>query len=217
MSYINQVVKDLGEMADIEFQVFDTPLEVCLSRDAERERTVGNEVIQRMHDSFENLKKEFDFRTIPQRSRIKDIKSDWQVDLPYAFITDIDGTIAHMNGKRGPFDWEKVGLDDPDQSVIMTLKLLKSSGVTVLAVSGRDGSCREETEKWMKTHDVPFDALFMRPAGDFRKDSLIKKEIYERDIKGKFNVVMIFDDRNQVVDTWRELGLKCSQVEPGEF
>jgi hypothetical protein len=57
----------------------------------------------------------------------------------------------------------------------------------------------------------------MRPANDFRKDSLIKKEIYENDIKGKYNVIMVYDDRNQVVDVWRGLGLKCAQVEPGEF
>lgn len=36
-------------------------------------------------------------------------------------------------------------------------------------------------------------------------------------IKDKYNVLGIFDDRQQVVDMWRSLGLKCFQVEPGNF
>jgi len=220
-TYINQIEKELGEMANISFQVFDTPLEVCIARDLERERTVGEEIILKMHKDFETLKKEFNFESIPQKNRMKkDHSEDWKgnrSDLPFAFITDIDGTIAHMNGKRGPFEWHNVGLDDPDFPVINTLKALKQAGATILAVSGRDGSCKSETESWMKAHDVPFDALFMRPAGDFRKDSIIKEEIYNNDIKDNYNVVMVFDDRNQVVETWRKLGLKCAQVEYGEF
>jgi len=221
LKYINQVVEELGEMAEIEFNLFDTPLEVCIERDLARDRTVGEDIIKKMHENLENLKKEFDFQSIPQKSRIKtDISKNWEgdrSDLRYAFITDIDGTVAHMNGKRGPFDWSKVGLDDPDMAVILTLRALKSTGATILAVSGRDGSCRKETEEWLRKYEVPFDALFMRPTGDFRKDSLIKKEIYEKDIKDNFNVVMVFDDRDQVVETWRKLGLKCAQVEPGMF
>lgn len=220
-TYINQVVKELGEMADIEFQVFDTPFETCVERDSLRERKVGKEVITRMQKDFDTLKKEFDFKEILQQGRMKkDFSTDWsgiRQDLPFAFITDIDGTVAHMNGKRGPFEWHNVGLDDPDLPTITTLQALKTAGATILAVSGRDGSCRKETEEWLKKHKVPFDGLFMRPAGDYRKDSLIKEEIYNNDIKDNYNIVMVFDDRNQVVSTWRKLGLKCAQVEPGEF
>ena len=44
-----------------------------------------------------------------------------------------------------------------------------------------------------------------------------KAEIYEKELKGKYNIIMIYDDRDQVVETWRSLGLKCAQVEYGEF
>ena len=219
--YINQVVNELGEMATVDFQVFDVDFDTCVERDSQRERKIGKAIIARMQESFETLKKEFDFKPIPQKSRMKkDYSADWKgsrKDLPYAFITDIDGTVAHMNGKRGPFEWHNVGVDDPDLPVISTLQALKSTGAIILAVSGRDGSCRKETEDWLKKHKVPFDALFMRPAGDFRKDSIIKEEIYNNDIKDNYNIVMVFDDRDQVVETWRKLGLKCAQVEPGQF
>ena len=217
-SYINQVERELGEMADIDFQVFDTPLKTCIERDSLRERKVGKDVIFKMHENFENLKKEFNFEPIHQKSRLKkDHSTDWDLSLPDVVITDIDGTVAHMNGKRGPFEWHNVGVDDPDHAMIKVLQAWKASGEKVIAVSGRDGSCRAETEKWLRDNGVPFDSLYMRPAGDFRKDSLIKAEIYENNLKGKYNIVMIYDDRDQVVETWRSLGLKCAQVEPGSF
>ena len=34
---------------------------------------------------------------------------------------------------------------------------------------------------------------------------------------GKDNVAMVFDDRNQVVDMWRQNGLTCFQVADGNF
>lgn len=40
----------------------------------------------------------------------------------------------------------------------------------------------------------------MRKTGDSRKDFLIKKEIYENELKDKYNILAIFDDRQQVVD-----------------
>jgi len=57
----------------------------------------------------------------------------------------------------------------------------------------------------------------MRPAGDIRKDVLIKQEIYEREIKDKYNVLFVLDDRQSVVDGWRSLGLTVFQVAEGQF
>jgi hypothetical protein len=57
----------------------------------------------------------------------------------------------------------------------------------------------------------------MRPKNDYRKDSLIKEEIYVNNIKNKYNVIAVYDDRDQVVKKWRELGIKCFQVDYGNF
>lgn len=58
----------------------------------------------------------------------------------------------------------------------------------------------------------------MRPKGDMRKDSIIKKELFEAHIKDKYYIEAVFDDRNQIVDTWRkEIGLTCLQVNYGNF
>jgi len=218
LSYINQAIEMLNDVADIDYRYFDVPLKTCIERDEAREKKVGQEVIKRMHKDLTNMLDVFDFQPRKRKERRRrDYAKDWNPDLPNAIITDIDGTVAHMNGKRGPFDWKRVGLDDPDTPIIEALKAWKATGAQVIAVSGRDGSCQQETEEWLKAAEVPFDAIFMRPAGDFRKDSLIKKEIYENYIKDRWNVIMVYDDRDQVVEIWRSLGLKCAQVEPGEF
>lgn len=57
----------------------------------------------------------------------------------------------------------------------------------------------------------------MRPEGDSRKDSVVKEEMYNEHIKYKYNVKAIYDDRQQVVDMWRDLGLTVFQVDKGDF
>lgn len=58
--------------------------------------------------------------------------------------------------------------------------------------------------------------LYMRPEGDKRKDSIIKYEILQNLIKENF-IAYVLDDRNQVVKMWREAGLRCLQVQEGNF
>jgi hypothetical protein len=57
----------------------------------------------------------------------------------------------------------------------------------------------------------------MRKEGDVRKDAIVKGEIYEKNINGKYNVLFVLDDRNQMVEMWRGLGLTCLQVADGDF
>jgi hypothetical protein len=45
----------------------------------------------------------------------------------------------------------------------------------------------------------------------------VKEEIYRQEILGRYNVWMVLDDRDQVVEMWRNLGLRVLQVAPGAF
>lgn len=133
-----------------------------------------------------------------------------------AIIVDIDGTLAKMNG-RGPFEWHRVGEDDPKMVIIHLVRLL-SELHTILIFSGRDGSCEKQTKDWLFKHDVPYDALFMRPAGNFEKDNIIKRRIYDEQVKDKYDIEFVLDDRDQVVEMWRkDLGFTCLQVDYGNF
>jgi hypothetical protein len=137
-------------------------------------------------------------------------------------ICDIDGTIAKMGyaeGRRGPYDWDRVDEDDPNQVIIDLVKLLYSSGRDIIFVSGRMEQARIPTMQWIRRHlNIPAIQLFMRPDGDFRPDSVVKREIYERNIVPFYDVEFVLDDRNKVVKMWREeLGLTVLQVADGDF
>lgn len=135
-----------------------------------------------------------------------------------AIIVDIDGTIAKMVD-RGPFEWSKVGSDQPIEPIINLVHLL-SDFYPILFLSGRDEICRPQTEKWLEqnTYIKSYSKLFMRPQGNNEKDSIIKRRIYDTKIKNVYDVRYVLDDRDQVVKMWREeLGLTCLQVAYGNF
>jgi hypothetical protein len=73
------------------------------------------------------------------------------------------------------------------------------------------------TEQWLAKHEVPYAGLFMRPAGDSRKDSIVKRELFDRHVAATWAVRGVIDDRKQVVEMWRAIGLMCAQVAPGDF
>jgi len=132
-------------------------------------------------------------------------------------ICDIDGTLALRKG-RGPFEWARVGQDSVNKPIADLVTVYHhQAGVAVLLVSGRDSVCQPETEQWLAENDIPYTALWMRPAGDTRKDTIVKAEIYKKHIKGQYNVLFVLDDRDQMVQAWRRLKLTCLQVAEGKF
>lgn len=57
----------------------------------------------------------------------------------------------------------------------------------------------------------------MREDGDMTKDSTVKKNIYQNNISIRYSVELVLDDRQQVVNMWRDIGLTCYQVAFGDF
>lgn len=186
--------------AEFEVKFFDTPLEECIKRDNKRPNGVGEAVIYKMYDQY--LK--------PQPAIYEHNKN-----LRTAIICDIDGTLAHMKN-RSPYDWSRVDTDEVDPIIKNLLNTIESKYVIILT-SGRDEVCREKTEKWLRENEIPYGMLLMRPEGDIRKDSIVKREIFENYIRDYYNIQFVLDDRNQVVEMWRSLGLKCLQVQEGDF
>ena len=157
--------------------------------------------------------------------------AEWIKGLPEAIIVDIDGTLAHIPaGGRSPYDYSRVHEDIIDETVRAITWMWtddpnheSEERRHVLIVSGRDDSCREATRKWLAINDVFCDRLWMRPAGavDIHggklPDYVVKYNLFNEHIRGKYNIRFVLDDRDQVVDVWRRLGLKCLQVAPGDF
>ena len=139
--------------------------------------------------------------------------------LPRAFICDIDGTLSDHGGLRGHFEYSKVSTDRPIWHVIhMVEALYESKNWVPILMSGREDFCAQDTYDWMASYlAVPITHMFMRKTGDWRKDAIIKEEIFWEHIAPNFWVEFAIDDRNQVVQMWRSIGLPCFQVADGDF
>ena len=140
---------------------------------------------------------------------------------PSAWLVDLDGTLAlgHFgeSGRRGPFDWKRVGEDDPNWPVVDLVKTLAQARHLIVIVTGRSHECLEESMIWLARLGVPFHAVLMRAEGDYRPDHVVKQELYENHIRGHYFVRGVLDDRDSVVALWRSLGLLCCQVAEGAF
>lgn len=221
-----RTVRDWAELAGrfgASFEVHDftdVPLEECLRRDTERpeEDRVGEEAIRRMHDRYLAGKKlPLPVPRVQPGGPARTTEYAPPSDAPEVVLVDIDGTVALL-GDRSPYDMSRVGEDKPNPAVIAAVRAMHGAGYGVVFISGRDESARAETEAWLDRHvAVPYLALYMRPVKDSRKDSVVKREIFEREIRDRYRVVGVFDDRMQVVRMWRELGLTVFQVAEGDF
>jgi predicted kinase len=197
---IRELVKGL---AIVEIKDFtDVPLETCIERDQKRPDYVGEQVIRKMHRDFLQPPRPI----VPAYNR----------NLPGAIISDIDGTLALISG-RSPYDTARCEQDALNEPVADIVGNYHKSDFRILLASGRSEQHRSLTENWLQQKGVRYHELFMRADGDSRKDAIIKREIYENHIAGKYNIKFVLDDRQQVVDLWRSLGLTCLQVDDGDF
>lgn len=188
-----------------------------LLRQVRGDRYVGPDVIDRMA-------KRHPIKNWPKVTQLETFTPEpveWIEGLPEAIIVDIDGTVAHMTG-RSPYDYTQVHTDTVDEHVKWLVNKL-SSDTWVLFVSGRDDECRSATTEWLDDHGIAWDFLHMRPTGakddqgNKLPDYRVKYDLFNQNIRGKYNVRLVLDDRDQVVNLWRALGLKCLQVQPGDF
>lgn len=140
-----------------------------------------------------------------------------------AIIVDIDGTIARNNTGRpwyGEGFEKRVNEDDVDHAVRMAILALCFGGNFadhVLFVSGRMEVSREATSLWLNEAvgfivDEDPVSLFMRKDRDFRPDVEVKTEIYNDHIRDVYDVRLALDDKPELIDLWRSLGIPAWQV-----
>lgn len=193
---------ELAELCHAEFLIkrFDTPLSECIKNDLNRPVSVGERVIRRMHQEF--------IRPNIPRNPVS--------HLPKAIICDLDGTLSLMNG-RNPYDASTSDQDLVNQDVLNVLLKYDAMAYSIIFVSGRSEEFIAQTIKFLEKTNLAFKHLYMRASNDKRKDWLVKKEIYDNYIRDIYDVRLVLDDRQQVVDMWRDQGLTVFQVADGDF
>lgn len=120
--------------------------------------------------------------------------------------------------KRAFIDWDayfdECDSDLPIEHALFTLKAIGATGQAVSIWTARSELVRDKTVAWLARHGVNAEGagLRMRPVGDHRPDTEIKAEWAAAQRPD-----LVFEDRDRVVKMWRELGIPCYQVAPGDF
>lgn len=204
------------------------PLEDCLARNLRRYdfgvgRFVPEDVIIGYHKRYISNKMPVETPDSLVEA-LRDVAQghdpyEYTPGLPEAIIVDIDGTVALHEGVRNPYDTTRYHLDKPNEPVIRAVQEeAYDLHRLILFVSGRDAKFFEVTYDWLMEHvKVPVAGLIMRPEGDTRRDDIVKLELFDRDIRGNYNIAKVYDDRNRVVKAWRSINLPVFQVNEGDF
>jgi predicted kinase len=183
---------------EVDLKIFDVNFETSCARDLQRPNPVGAKVIG---EQIQKFWKQFGQPYIPNPKLTK------------AVIVDIDGTLAHKCD-RDIYDYTKVLGDHADPLVTEVVKGLRSCGIRIIILSGRESVCRDVTWAWL-TSNLEFepDDLFMRNEGDHRRDSIVKRELFDEYVRNKYHVIGVIDDRPQVItECWLPLGLRTMAV-----
>ena len=215
-----------AQAANVDVKVFEKPfyvdLDEAIERDSKREGSskVGVDVIKKFWKASGG--KQHKYYVPREEIYLKKTQTDppeWDDKLPNCIMVDLDGTLALFEHHRSPYDASNCDKDLPNKPVVDIVKMFYANDHKIIFCSGREDKDRDPTIKFIECHLPGIEySLFMRPTGDVRKDFIVKGEIYDEKVRGKYNVAVVFDDRSSVVElAWRARGLTCFQVAPGEF
>lgn len=198
--------------AEFVVEVIDVGLETAIARDKARDRTVGANVIRKMYRRMDSAKSAIEPAKAEFKLPAALPKKMWRTP---AVIVDIDGTVARIeNDSRSHYETgEKLLADKVNLHVAEIVSALEGTDAfSIIFLSGRDEAAREFTQKWLDDNGLGGHRLIMRKAGDNRRDSLIKAEIYRNEIEPYHDVLCAIDDRPRVLRAWKQLGIPTLRV-----
>jgi len=206
------------EAANVDCIIIEKPfyeeLDVLLERDSQRKGStkVGEAVVRqwfkklggKLHNNYNSR-----IQTFVKKQYTNKLLQD--ENLPKAAIFDLDGTMCEIS-HRNPYDASNCEKDGANNHVVNLCKMFYEQGIKILFFSGREDKYKEQTKVWIKNNFGNEYELHMRKREDFRKDSIIKQELYEAYAKDKYYLVAVVDDRLQVCQLWYKLGFPLFRV-----
>lgn len=180
------IEKDTGIHVNIEYKDFWTPVEECIRRDAARPNPIGEKVIKETWRRYRNFIINSDIKEM-LKNKAEHVDGGRPV-----ILVDMDATLC-LNTSGRPFYGENSAsgmLEDTPVEEICRLVRQMGEHCLVFIVTGREGTTEvvDATKEWLKKNEIPSDAMFFRPVGDYSPGPDCKRRIYEENIKGKYNV-----------------------------
>jgi predicted kinase len=200
--------REIAERTDSKFKLIklDTPLDVCLERNENREGRVPPHVITNF---------------ALQYNMIPEPENGW-------VLCDLDGTLCNIEhrlhfAKSDPKDWDNFFAGVPQDTLRKDVEQQLYDKTSfpdlhdVIFVSARPERCRVDTEKWLGLNcaGINYTALIMRGDDDRRPDTQVKQSYFNKYFKDK-KIKCVFDDRPSVIEVWKSNGLEVIDCGTGE-
>lgn len=140
-------------------------------------------------------------------------------------ICDKDGTLANCSW-RAPLipDWDAfhaVAVEDKPYPEVVELINCLSLYHPVLILTGTPIRHKGATQVWLNKHSVEHTDISMRPDTDYSSDPECKWKqavtFFGSEEAVRERVLCVFDDREKVVEMWRNKGLVCLQPRLGDY
>lgn len=141
------------------------------------------------------------------------------------YIFDIDGTLANCEHrmhyiKHKPKNYKAFyatgHLDSPMHPMCQLARTIDATEHShIIFCTGRPEEMRAATTAWLLEHALvrsgPI-SLYMRADNDYRQDTVVKDELYDRILADGFQPQLVFDDRPRVCDMWKSRGLLVARI-----
>lgn len=96
--------------------------------------------------------------------------------------------------------------DKPVDGILKLLHILQEiPNVKIIILTARDENARQETEIWLKKHNVKYTEIYMRQINQCKKAALVKKDCILEIQKKYGQITLIFEDDIRNIKMFQEL------------
>lgn len=146
-------------------------------------------------------------------------------------VMDLDGTLcdcSHRVHWAQAKQWDEFNAGIPEDKVNedaaeFARAISDNLNYDIILCTGRDEKHRQATEKWLHDHGLShlFTQLLMRPEGTRDSDHEVKVKLIDEFFGTREAaldaVLLVLDDRDKVVEAFRDAGFRCWQVQAGSY
>lgn len=148
-------------------------------------------------------------------------------------VFDLDGTVCdsshrieHIVNRNWDAFYAGIEHDPAHADAVEVLRCMRRFDKTLVCCTARDERYIRQTQNWLNNNRLGGISLLMRPSGDEAPSPVLKprlllgwlKETLSNSwIRPQEMVHFIMEDRNSVVQAWRDLGFNCWQVREGKY